>query len=88
MKLYSTNNKSELVDFKQAVFQSLPQDKGLYMIDGLSTLNADFLNHIEDYNLQEIAKEVTTHLLNDDIPSEDLKRLVEDAVNFDAPLVF
>ena len=88
MKLYSTNNKSELVDFKQAVFQSLPQDKGLYMIDGLSTLNADFLNHIEDYNLQEIAKEVTTHLLSDDIPSEDLKRLVEDAVNFDAPLVF
>ncbi len=88
MKLYSTNNKSELVDFKQAVFQSLPQDMGLYMIDGLSELNKDFLNEIENYTLQEIAKQVSAHLLNDEIPNEELNRLVEDAVNFEAPLVF
>ena len=31
MKLYSTNNHNNRVDFKQAVFQSLPEDKGLYM---------------------------------------------------------
>lgn len=88
MKLYSTNNKSETVNFKQAVFQSLPQDMGLYMIDNLSELNSDFLNHIEDYNLQEIAKEVSAHLLANEIPIKDLNRLVEDAVNFEAPLVF
>lgn len=88
MKLYSTNNKSNLVDFKQAVFQSLPQDNGLYMIEDLKPLPADFLNEIENYNLQEIAKQVSAHLLSDEIPKEELDRLVEDAINFDAPLVF
>lgn len=86
MKLYSTNNKSQFVSFKEAVFQSLPQDMGLYMIDNLTPIHQQFLENIENYSLQDIAKEVSVHLLRDEIPYEDLIKLVEDAVNFDAPL--
>jgi len=85
MKLYSTNNHQISVDFPEAVFNSMPQDKGLYMPEHIPTMEADFLNHIGDYTLPEIAFKVASALLGDSIPEEDLKLLIEDAINFDAP---
>ncbi|MET3113024.1 threonine synthase [Pedobacter sp. CG_S7] len=85
MKLYSTNNHQINVAFPEAVFNSMPQDKGLYMPDHIPTLDAEFLSHIGDYSLPEIAFKVASALLGDAIPEGDLKLLVEDAINFDAP---
>ncbi|MEJ5961449.1 threonine synthase [Pedobacter immunditicola] len=85
MKLYSTNNRLLNVDFPEAVFNSMPQDKGLYMPDHIPTLDPDFINNIGDYTLPEIAFKVASTLLGDAIPEADLKLLVEDAINFDAP---
>ena len=85
MKLYSTNNQLLNVDFPEAVFNSMPQDKGLYMPDHIPVLDADFLNNIGDYTLPEIAFKVASALLGDAIPAADLKALVADAINFDAP---
>lgn len=87
MKLYSTNNKDLSVSFPEAVFNSMPVDKGLYMPTHIPRLNDDFIQHIEKYSLQEIAFEVASALLKDVMPADDLKRLVEDAINFDAPAV-
>jgi threonine synthase len=87
MKLYSTNNKDLRVSFQEAVFNSMPLDKGLYMPKHLPQLKADFINNIEKYTLPEIAFEVASTLLKDEIPAEDLKALIDDAVNFDAPAV-
>jgi len=85
MKLYSTNNRLLNVDFPEAVFNSMPQDKGLYMPDHIPALDPDFINNIGNYTLPEIAFKVASTLLGDAIPEADLKRLVEDAINFDAP---
>ena len=85
MKLYSTNNHQISVAFPEAVFNSMPQDKGLYMPEHIPTMDADFLNHIGDYTLPEIAFKVASALLGDAIPEEDLKLLIKDAINFDAP---
>jgi len=87
MKLYSTNNKDLRVSFKEAVFNSMPQDKGLYMPLEIPQLDADFLANIEQYALPEIAYKVASTLLKDEIPAEDLKALIEDAINFEAPAV-
>ncbi|WP_029287463.1 threonine synthase [Pedobacter sp. R20-19] len=87
MKLYSTNNKDLRVSFKDAVFNSMPQDKGLYMPVEIPKLDADFIANIENYSLPEIAFKVASTLLKDEIPAEDLKALIEDAINFDAPAV-
>ena len=38
-----------------------------------------------EYTLPEIAFHVASALLEDDIPAGDLKALIEDAINFDAP---
>ncbi|WP_461788551.1 threonine synthase [Pedobacter sp.] len=87
MKFYSTNNKDLRVSFKDAVFNSMPLDKGLYMPEEIPQLPASFIENIEQYTLTEIAYEVAFALLKDEIPAEDLKALVEEAANFDAPAV-
>lgn len=87
MKFYSTNNTAHRVSFKEAVFNSMPQDKGLYMPVSIPRLDDKFLNNLDEYTLPEIALHVAKNLLGDDIPDNDLKDIIEDAINFYAPAV-
>ncbi|HTI60027.1 threonine synthase [Mucilaginibacter sp.] len=87
MKLYSTNNTNNQVSFKEAVFNSMPQDKGLYMPVSIPRLDDKFLNNLDGYTLPEIAFHISKNLLRDDIPENDLKNIIEDAINFYAPVV-
>lgn len=86
MKFYSTNNPSLRVSFQEAVFNSMPQDKGLYMPVEIPELDTTFIEHIEQYSLSEIAYKVASTLLKDEIPADELKALIDDAINFDAPV--
>ena len=87
MKFYSTNNTSHQVSFKEAVFNSMPQDRGLYMPVQIPRLDDKFLNNLDGYTLPEIAFHVAQNLLGDDIPAGDLKTIIHDAINFYAPVV-
>lgn len=86
MKLYSTQNQQNQVDFQTAVFNSMPQDKGLYMPVEIPVLRQEFLDNLDRYSLPEIAFEVSSALLKDAIPADDLRAIIADAVNFDAPV--
>lgn len=96
MQLYSTNNPTLRVSFQEAVFNSMPADKGLYMPVAIPDLSGDpagirsqdpnFIANIAQYSLPEIAYQVASALLKDEIPAADLKALIEDAINFEAPL--
>jgi threonine synthase len=86
MKFYSTNNTASRVSFKDAVFNSMPQDKGLYMPVSIPKLDDKFINHLDGYTLPEIAFHVAQNLLGDDIPADDLKAIIDDAINFYAPI--
>ncbi|WP_134089656.1 threonine synthase [Olivibacter sp. XZL3] len=87
MNLYSTNNKELRVSFREAVFNSLPADKGLYMPTEIPSLSADFIDKLDQFSLQEIAFEVAKTLIGDSIPASDLRQLVDEAINFEAPVV-
>lgn len=87
MILYSTNNKDLRVSFKEAVFNSMPQDKGLYMPVEIPQLDADFIQNIAQYSLAEIAYKVASTLLKDEIPAADLQALIDEAINFEAPAI-
>lgn len=87
MKLYSTNNKNLRVTFKEAVFNSLPSDKGLYMPVEIPRMDPLFMRNLQQYSLSEIAVEVAGKLIGDDIPADDLEKIIEDAINFEAPVV-
>lgn len=87
MKLYSTNNHNLSVDFPTAVFNSMPADKGLYMPVHIPQLDQEFIDTIDQFTLPEIAFKVASTLLQDAIPADDLKKIIDDAINFDAPVV-
>jgi len=85
VKLYSTNNKASEASFKEAVMKGLADDGGLYMPTKILTVTEGFLNNAK--TLKEIAFEVSTILIGEDIDKETLKKIIDDAINFDAPLV-
>ena len=87
MKLYSTNNKNISISFKEAVIKGIADDGGLFMPFNLPKLGKDFFNKLENLEFNELAFEISKHLLGDEIPAEDLEKIINSAMNFDSPLV-
>ncbi|MFN8414722.1 MAG: threonine synthase [Cytophagaceae bacterium] len=87
MKLYSTKRSVPEVDLKEAVFKGLPDDNGLYMPESIPTLPASFYENIDKLSFQEMAFEVSKALIGQDVPDADLKAIIDDVLNFDAPVV-
>ena len=87
MNLYSTNLQSPNVGLEEAVFRGLPPDNGLYMPTEFRALAPEFWENIENLSLQEIAFEIAHALIGEDIPTNDLKNLINQAIDFPAPLV-
>ena len=86
MELYSTNHKAPNVNLKQALFRGLPPDNGLYMPLNIPKLSDHFFNKISGFTLPEIALQVSKKLLGEEVEEKKLKKIVYDAINFDAPL--
>lgn len=87
MQLYSTNDRLLRVRFQEAVFNSLPADNGLYMPVDIPVLDDEFLANIDQYSMQEIALKVAGSLLGDTIPENTLRTIIDEAINFEAPVV-
>ncbi len=87
MQLYSTNNPALRVGLKEAVFQGLPADKGLFMPTEIPPLPAGFIQNLPRFSFQEIAYTVARNLIEGDIPDTELRGIIERAVNFPAPVV-
>jgi len=87
MKFYSTNNPLYFVSFREAVFQSLPVDKGLYMPEQIPQLDRHFIDNLDTLSFEEIAFEIAQAFVEDDIPSHELRRIVEETIAFPAPVV-
>lgn len=87
MKFYSTNKKSEPVDFKQATIQGQAPDKGLYFPEAITKLEKEFIQGIEKITNEEIAFRVIKPYVNDVMPDETLFQIVSETINFPIPLV-
>lgn len=87
MELFSTQKQVEKVNLKEAVFKGLPDDNGLFMPTEIPEIPTTFFDTIDTLSFEEIAFQVSKTLIGDEIPEDDLKELVYDAVNFPAPTV-
>ncbi len=87
MKLYSTNDLSNIVDLKEAVLQSLPKDKGLYMPVDIPKIAEDWFTELDNLAISDISVVLARTLIGDYIPASDLDRIVRNAITFDAPLI-
>ncbi|SOD96550.1 threonine synthase [Spirosoma fluviale] len=87
MRFYSTNSPSVTVSTKQALFQSMPADKGLYMPTPLPYLGADFFAAIANQSLADIGFAISQALFGDEISKVDLEELTHHAFPFSTPVV-
>lgn len=87
MQLYSTKNPSAHFSIKEAIFKGLPDDGGLFMPHVIPALPQSFFDNIQHLSLQEIAFEVSKNMLQGAVEDKALRNIVEEAINFEVPLV-
>ncbi|MFZ1291802.1 MAG: threonine synthase [Melioribacteraceae bacterium] len=87
MKYYSTNNKNNSLTFREAILQGLANDKGLFMPERIKPLSKNFISNVSQINFQEISFEIAKNFVEDEIPENDLKSIIENSISFEAPLV-
>jgi len=83
---FKTSGKPPGVDLPTALFQALAPDGGLYLPERLPPLPESFFKSLRGADLATTALRVMANLLPE-IPPEDLRRIVEDALDFPIPLV-
>ncbi len=86
MRLYSTKNTSSFVGLGEAIMKGLPDDNGLFMPEHFPKLPEQFIKNLKDYTFQEIAFEVSKTLFQGAIPENDLKEIIDNSINFPAPI--
>ena len=87
MKLYSTNDKTNIVNLEKATLRSLPDDNGLYLPLSIPELEKDFINNLSNYSFPEIAFEISRKIIGTEIPTNILEQICFNAINFPAPLL-
>ena len=87
MRYYTTNGKAPLATLEKAVVKGLAEDKGLYMPERINPLPQAFFDEMPNLSFQEVAYRVAQQFFGEDVPAEDLKRIVFDTLSFDCPIV-
>ncbi len=84
---YVSTDGSTRCDLREAVTRCYAPAGGLYLPETLPVIPRAFLNNIREMSLREIAYVVMSAFLSDTTPREQLKEVVDDAFDFDIPLV-
>jgi len=87
MKFFSTGGQSPEVTFLKAAEQGLAPDGGLYMPTDFPKLELPFYDKNSDFSIRQLAKMCSYPFLNRDLDADEIDRLVDEAIDFDAPLV-
>ena len=87
MHYFSTNNIELQETFRNAVLNGLSPDGGLYMPCYIPQLDNEVIQHIEKYTFQEIGYKVAELYINDEIDKSSLRKIIDQAISFEAPLV-
>lgn len=87
MTYFSTNKKAPDATLEKAVVKGLAEDRGLYMPHVIKTLTKEFYDNIQNLSFQEIAYHVADAFFGEDVPADDLKRIVYDTLQFECPVV-
>lgn len=86
MELYSTNDKNNIVNLKEATLKSLPKDKGLFLPIETPILEKEFINNLSKFSFSEIAFRVSSKLIGGEVDKKSLEDICNRSINFPAPL--
>lgn len=87
MNFYSLNKKSPNVSFKDAVIKGIAPDKGLYFPESITPLPKSFFENIESLPNEEIAFTAIQQFVSNDIPENELRKIIKNVLDFDFPVV-
>lgn len=87
MKYYSLTTPSRKVSFQQAVLQGLAPDGGLYMPEFIPELSTDFIRQLPSLSKTDIGFTVARSFVDERIPDETLREIIDETIAFDFPLV-
>ena len=82
---YSTNNKSEVVNFETALLNGMASNYGLYMITrkDVPRINIQEIKEMKNMSYSEISLKILNPYLKSDIPTKKLEELLDDAYRED-----
>ena len=86
MDYYSLNNKNHKVNFKEALFNGLAPDRGLYFPQEIKSLKKSFISNLNDYDKIEVSMEVISQFIGNQIDKQSLKKIIEHSIDFEFPL--
>jgi threonine synthase len=86
IQYYSTNHQSGKVSFREALLQGQAPDRGLYLPERIPQLSQKEIEAFSQKEYHEIAYDVISRFVQDEIPANELKAILKDAYNFDVPL--
>ncbi|NGP88172.1 threonine synthase [Fodinibius halophilus] len=86
MKFVSTKGEAEPVSFAQAALRGLAPDGGLYIPGAWPSFPGSFWDSIKTKSLQEISYAMARPFI-DELSDNALHNIINDAINFEAPLV-
>ncbi|MDA9680523.1 threonine synthase [Flavobacteriaceae bacterium] len=87
MEYFSLNYNARDISFLGAVRKGLAPDRGLYFPKQIPKLDQDFIDNLYKYSDHEIAYEVIKKYVGDDISNNHLKKIIEDTLNFNFPII-
>lgn len=87
MKYYSEKNRSKIYSFREAVLKGLADDGGLFMPEDFPIIKKDFIESLHKRSIQEIAYEISSLFIDDNISKSKLADIVDRGVKLDAPLI-
>lgn len=85
MKFKSLNDISPAADFRDALFQGIAEDGGLYVPVSIPRLPSEFVDHLHDYSLVDIGTIIMSAFI-DDIPKPILQKIIQKTFSFPLPL--
>jgi threonine synthase len=87
MKYYSLNKGSKDVDFREATILGQAPDKGLYFPESIPPHPFTSVESLQGLPATEIGFRVMKPYVDPAIPDAELKRIIEETLSFDIPLV-
>ena len=86
MKYNNINNKSERVDFKDAIVLGQARDGGLFFPEQIPIWNKAFIESIQKKSKVEIGFEIMKPYVGDALPDDVLMDILQEVLSFEFPL--
>lgn len=87
MNYSSTNGDAQVGSLREALFQTFSSNGGLLMPETINILPKEFLLNLHTFSFKEICLEICLNLFGNEIPKQDLEKIIEKTFDFEIPLV-